>query len=206
MYYRKWKDFRPKKGMKKFIPMIKFCIICLLFSLISCGKGLLLTAPAYVLNPAAIDTSKLRFDGFYSMVNEKYPSSKYTAESEVVFTINNKIFNSYGANTTDIVFTCERYKNIRKDRIGTYTIEGNKIKAFVPTVVTIGDGAKYLLYNLNYEGTIQNKELITDWHAVPPFPQKFGKGIFNSFQNNETFEPQVMKFVNTEAVRCLQSK
>ena len=188
--------------------MAKGIIFVLIFSFFSCGTGRLLTAPDFVLYPPKIDTTKLRFDGYYSVVDEKYPSSEYTAVSEVIFTKNNKIYNSWGASITNEVFTCKRYLAITASDLGVFVILGDTIRAFVPTLITCGDGAYYNKYNLNYRGIIKNRDTIVDWHAVPPFPEKFDRSgcVFNSGQNRHTFEPQVLKFVQTDAVKCLKAE
>lgn len=186
--------------------MIKFSFFCMFLSFFSCVKIKPLASPDYVLNPNAIDTNKLRFDGFYTMINKKFPKSVYKSESEVIFKKDNTIYHAFGASTSNEVFTCEKYKKIKADKLGIYVIENNTIRAFIPTVVTQGDGARYLLYNLNYIGNINNNESITNWHAVAPFPKNFGSSIFNSFQNKETFEPQELKFVKADGVSCLKSK
>lgn len=186
--------------------MVKITSFVFLIIFLSCGKGKLLTTPDYARNPSPVDTTRLRFDGFYSIVDSKYPYSEYTAVDEVIFTKDNRIYNAFGASTSNVVFTCDRYRLIDKNRLGAFIISENKIKAFVPTIVTIGDGASYLQYNLNYEGIIQTRELIIGWHAIPPFPEKFGKNIINSFQNQHIFEPQTIRFVQTNAVECLKTK
>jgi hypothetical protein len=180
-----------------------FIIITL--SLISCGAGKQLAAPAWYTNPAPVDTGKLRFDGYYTNISKpRYSQHEYTAVNPVFFTSKNKIDVSHGSNTDSSVFTCDYYKRIKPASLGRYFIEGNKITAFVPVSVAIAGGSIYPVFNLYFTGTIVNKDLITNWKAVPPFPRKIKKEAIENTQNTGIFVEHDMKFIRADSVKCLQ--
>ena len=187
-----------------------FCkgLICIIITstLISCGAGKQVDAPAWYTDPARVDTGKLRFDGYYTNISEpNYPQTKYTAVNPAFFTSENKISVSHGANigTDSSVFTCEYYKRIKPASLGKYIIEGNKISAFVPVSVATAGGTFYPIFNLYFTGTIANKELITNWKAVPPFPAKISKSVIEDPQNTGVFVEHDMKFIRADSVKCL---
>lgn len=180
--------------------------IIITLSLISCLTGKQVDAPAYYKNPAPVDTSKLRFDGYYTNITELgYSQYNYTAVDPVLFTPKNRIYVVHGANTiTDSsIFTCKYYKELDPNHFGVYIIEGNKISAFVPVTVAIAGGSFYRIYSLNFTGTIVNKDLITNWKAVPPFPKRIKKSDIENTQNNGIFREHDLKFVQADSIKCL---
>lgn len=109
--------------------------------LISCGAGKQLPAPAWYQHPSPIDTGLLSFDGYYTIDNDpRYPLDRNHALTPVFNTAKNNIWISHGAYTlTDSsLFTC-KYAN-KKD-FGKYRTEGNKITAFLPVVVELGEAS-----------------------------------------------------------------
>lgn len=184
------------------------CLTCITISsiLLSCGAGKQLDAPAWYEHPAAVDTSKLRFDGYYTISNDTgYTLDKYSAVNPVFFTPKNKIYVSHGAyiKTDSSLFTCAFYKKMGADRLGVYIIEGNKITAFVPVVVSIGEGALYYTYNLHFSGIIVDKGTITNWSAVPPYPDKIKKRDLENPQNSGFFREHDLKFIQADSIACL---
>jgi hypothetical protein len=179
------------------------CIVVTL-SLASCWTGKQLDPPAYYNNPAPVDTNKIRFDGYYTNVSESdYSQSKYIAVNEIFFTSKNKIHVSHGARviTDSTMFTCKYYKNYDQKKLGTYIIEGNKISAFVAVAVAKAEGAWYPIYKPHFSGTIVNKDSITKWNAVPPFPKRLKKRDMKG--NDGMFKEREMKFVRVDSIRCL---
>lgn len=184
---------------------------CLLYiiitlSLISCWNGKQIDNPAYYENPAPVDTSKVRFDGYYTNSSELgYSQQNYTAVDPVFFTPKNRIYVVHGANTiTDSsIFTCKYYKQLDTEYLGIYIIEGNKISAFAPVSVAIAGGSFYPIYRLHFTGTIVNKNLITNWKAVPPFPNRIKKRDIENSQNNGLFREHDLKFILADSIKCL---
>jgi hypothetical protein len=180
-------------------------LIIIAVSLISCGAGKQVDAPDYYKNPAPVDTSRLRFDGFYTNSSEPgYSRDKYTAVDPVVFTRKNRIYVVHGANTiTDSsVFTCEYYKQLDSKYFGVYIVEGNKISAFAPVSVAIGGGSFYPICRLHFTGTIVNKNLITNWKAVPPFPKRIKKRDMENTQNNGLFREHDLNIILADSIKC----
>ncbi|RFS20007.1 hypothetical protein DVR12_19980 [Chitinophaga silvatica] len=181
---------------------LSFTIISL--SLISCWEGKQLSSPDYSKHPTLIDSSKLRFDGYYTNISRPdHLNDKYPAVNPVFFTRNNKIYVSHGSNTDSALFTCSFYKKLNPADLGVYVIEGNRISAFVRVAVSMGEGAWYGLYNLHFSGTIVNRELIKNWKAVPPFPKRIKKRDFENTQNVGIFEEHDLKFIQADSIRCL---
>ncbi|MGN7722008.1 hypothetical protein [Chitinophaga sp. 22620] len=175
-------------------------------SLVSCLTGKQLDAPAYYEAPAPADTNKLRFDGFYSNTSKPgYPRNKYSAVNPVFFTPKNRIHVSHGANivTDSSLFTCRYYQQMNPADLGVYIIEGNKISAFVPAAVAMGEGAWYGIYNLHFSGTIVSKDSITNWKAVPPFPKRIKKRDMENSQNSGIFAEHDLKFIQADSISCL---
>jgi hypothetical protein len=178
--------------------------IIITLSLISCWTGKQVDAPAYYENPARVDTGKLRFDGYYtSMSRSDYPQHKYTAVNPVFFTPKNRLYVSHGSHiiTDSTLFTCTYYKQLDPAELGVYIIEGNKISAFIKMAVAMTEGAWYGIYSLHFSGTIVNKDSITNWKAVPPFPERIKKRDME--YNIGIFKEHDMKFVQADSIKCL---
>ncbi|MEO5564557.1 MAG: hypothetical protein ABIR18_14015 [Chitinophagaceae bacterium] len=178
--------------------------IIITLSLISCWPGKQVDAPAWYKNPPPIDTSKLRFEGYYTNISESdFPQYKYTAVNPVFLTRKNKVFVSHGAHiiTDSSLFTGEYYKILRPTDFGVYIIEGNKISAFAPVAVAVAGGSFYPVYRLHFTGTIINKELITNWQAVPPFPKRIKK--IDIKENPGIFSAHDLKFIQADSIKSL---
>lgn len=182
--------------------LYKLSYIIIALSLVSCFPGKQLDPPAYYNNPSPVDTTKLRFDGFYTNISDtSYKPENYTAVNPVIFTVNNKIRVSHGAHikTDSSLFTCKYNKEYPPD--GVYIIEKNKISAFVPVAVAKGEGAWYPIYKLHFTGTIANRELITNFKAVPPFPKRIKQRDID--WSPGIFKEHDLKFVRADSIRCL---
>jgi hypothetical protein len=178
--------------------------IIIAVSLLSCFPGKQVDAPSWYENPAPVDTGKVRFDGYYTNISEfDYSRDNYTAVNPVFFTPKNKLYVSHGAyiKTDSSLFTCTFYKKLPAAHLGRYIIEGNKIAAFVPVAVAMGEGAWYGIYNLHFSGTIANKESITNWKAVPPFPKRIKKR--DIAYNSGIFKEHDLLFIQADSIKCL---
>lgn len=178
--------------------------VIITLSLVSCWTGKQVDAPAYYGNPAPVDTGKLRFDGYYTNTSDTgYILHKYTAVTPVFFTPKNKVHVSHGAHiiTDSSLFTCGYYKKLPAADLGVYIIEGNTISAFAPVAIAMGEGAWYGIYNLHFSGTIVNKDSITNWKAVPPFPKKIKERDME--YNSHVLQAHDMKFIQADSIRCL---
>lgn len=180
--------------------------ITITLGLMSCWAGKQLDAPAFYQNPAPADTGKIRLDGYYTNISKpNYPPQKYTAVNPVFFTPKNRIYVSHGSHiiTDSALFTCKFYRQLPPADLGVYIIEGDKISAFVPVAVAIAGGSFYPVYRLNFTGTIVNKDSITNWKAVPPFPKRIKKSDIENTQNSGIFREHDMKFVRADSIKCL---
>ena len=186
------------------IQIVSFIIIAL--SLVSCWAGKQVERPAFYKNPPAVDTGMVRFNGYYTNISElNYSQQNYTAVDPVIFTPKSKVYVVHGANSIDdsSVFTCNYYKELKPEDFGVYIIEGNKISAFVQVSVAIAGGSFWPIYWLNFTGTIVNKDLITNWKAVAPFPKRIKKNDFANTQNNGLFKEHDLKFIQADSIKCL---
>lgn len=187
-----------------FAKCLTYTIITL--SLMSCWAGKQVAAPAYSVNPMPVDTSKLRYDGYYTNISESdYPQARYIAVNPVFFASGNRIHVSHGANiiTDSTLFTCKYYKQLNPADLGVYIIEGNKISAFVPVAVAIAGGTFYPTYRLHFTGTIANRDLITNWKAVPPFPKRIKKRVIEDSLNSGIFNEHDLEFIGADSITCL---
>lgn len=178
--------------------------ILIILNLVSCWAGKQVATPSWYQNTAPVDTGKVRFDGYYTNISEfNYSNDNYTAVNPVFFTPKNKVYVSHGAyiKTDSSLFTCRFYKQIPSADLGRYIVEGNKISAFVPVAVALGEGAFYPVYNLHFTGTIAGKDLITNWKAVPPFPKRIKKRDIE--YNIGIFREHDMKFIQADSIKCL---
>lgn len=190
-------------------------IVLMIFS--SCMSTKQITPYSFIHDP--VDNSRLQFNGFYntldtiSLDNEGNKSYKHlTALYWVIFNKNQKIYVSSGASTStsNVAFDCNYYKRIndsyRKEKvnvIGYYTIKGDSIYASLP-IYFIRPGMVPKLCDANYRGFIKNKDTITDWKVIPPYPIKIGKFEKRFQPNSHLFEPQTLYFIKTDAIKCLQ--
>ena len=185
-------------------------IVILYLLLVSCSEVKQLPPLSFINNP--IDTTKIHFNGFYSTTidTSRYKGIRlekegdYTSRNEVVFTKKQKIVIYAGASKNNEPLYCNFYKNsYLKNMTGLFTIKNDSIYAYVPIFfytkfVTVIDGYAY------YRGYLKNKDTITDWKVIKPYPKKIGKVEMGLNQNWHLFRPQTLYFVKTDAVKCLQ--
>lgn len=55
----------------------------------------------------------------------------------------------------------------------------------------------------NFRGIIKNRDTITDWKVVPPYPNGLNKEDLDYYSNKSGLVPKTLYFVKTDAVRCL---
>lgn len=186
--------------MKRVFPIL------IVFFIYSCSQVKELTPFPYLHNP--IDSSKIRFDGFYSAIdtttlpNGNKRSEVYTSQNEVVFCLNKKQYISNGASVSNEALTCDFYRNISSELLGEFTIKGNEIYSYSPLYfVMYGSFSK--IHYAHFKGYIKNRDTIVDWKIVPPYPKNIGNWEINHPRNKFQFMPKTLYFVKTDAVKCL---
>lgn len=197
---------------------MKKIIILFVLIYLSCGQ-IKHSKPLNIISDSnAFDTIKIRFDGFYNVLDTikityncpakgKTGNEIYTSISQVIF-YNNNIYMSPGGTVDNSPFMCEYYKSIikwhkdhKEDLFGNYLIKKDSIYAYLAvTLKTWGMISKTL--KCNYRGYIKNKDTIVDWKIIPPYPKGTSKFVLEN--NKDLFKPQTLYFVKTDAVKCLQ--
>jgi|GEM_PF-4939235 len=156
---------------------------------LSC-KSRQLPYPSYLSH--SVDTSKVRFDGVYFSDNEN--------TGEIVLT-NQKGVAVWGSGSSKETHNCDFYQKINTSFIGQFTIIGNEIFAFAPYTY-IKRGKIYFSYLTHFRGEIKNKDTITNWRVVPPYPPELNDKYLK--YNFKRMRPRNLYFVKSEAVRCLR--
>jgi hypothetical protein len=193
--------------------LIAFLVICF-----SCRQ--LRDSKPYDLNfISPNDTIEIRFDGFYNKIDtttinydcdskEKRCNEIYSSIDLVVFNKSN-IYVSGGGTINDEPYKCSYYKMIadwhkehKKEIFGNFLIKKDSIYAYLPITLNTW-GMIPRIVKCNYRGYMKNKETITDWQVVPPYPKGISKFIFEN--NPKLFKPQTLYFVKTDAVKCLKT-
>ena len=144
----------------------------------------------------------------YCEDNGKKYSDVFTSTCLVVFNKKRESYIDYGSNRDDKPYKCSYYKTIsewhkdhKKEFFGSYTIKKDSIYAYVP-ITLLTWGLIQRTVNCNYRGYIKNRDTITDWKIIPPYPN--GTNEFIRENNKQLFNPQTLYFVKTDAVKCLQ--
>jgi hypothetical protein len=172
-------------------------------------------SPISFIKTFPMDKSKIRFDGFYnnsSLDSLKLCCKDYnnaTSYEKVIFLENKKIKSDYFSVTIgNEPFTCEHYQNSvkwhkenKKEYLGDFTIKNDSIYAYVPIYLPL-TGHRFVQINFNYRGYLKNKDTITNWKVIPPYPADITKIAVSL--NPRLFKPQTLYFVKTDAVKCLQ--
>ena len=167
-----------------------------------------------------LDTTKIRFNGYYNtldttIISDERDINYGKKNSDLYKTLYLKVFGITKANYIDEVgtknnesFICEYYKQIvewNKEHnqmyLGRYTIKHDSVYSYTPVYITVGAGRKEVV-NCNFRGFVKNRDTITDWKIIPPYPEDFTK--FVTKINQHLFEPQTLYFVKADAVKCLQ--
>lgn len=171
--------------------------------------------PISFIQSYPLDSTKIRFNGFYTnycldslkQVNIDYKDAN--SIDMVVFSKKKKTNSDYhGVTKSNQPFTCEYYEDIVKWRkenkmeyLGDFTIKNDSIYAYVPIYLAL-TGHRFVQINFNYRGYLKNKDTITDWKVIKPYPKDITKVAIR--MNPRLFKPQTLYFVKTDAVKCLQ--
>lgn len=160
-------------------------------------------APSYINEVVTIDTTKIRFDGFYSGIDTT--DHYYTSIQQTIFNKEGRVFIS-GFNTiNECVYTCDYYKFIKNkdEKMGYFTFKNNEIHAYLPVNI-FTSGMAFKKYYSYFKGSIKNKDTITDWKMVKPYPTIVDDWVLELPNNQSLFKPKTMHFIKTEAVKCLE--
>ena len=175
------------------------------------------TQPFSIIETYKLDTTKVRYDGYYNNIVDtifysngykyNFPRSSIT-DRMVVFNKNKNIYIENGATIDSSSFTCKYYKDIgiwykthNDDYLGLYTIKNDSLYAYDLTSIRIRAGGVADVY-CNYRGYVKNQDTITDWKIIPPYPKDFTKFVIEN--NKNLLKPHSLYFVKTDAVKCLQ--
>lgn len=156
---------------------------------------------------APVDRS-IRTDGMYNMLDTTLlPSGQpamehYTTQGLVVFATDTTLYRDNGVTIDSLPFNCRYYQLYNRKADGEYYIKGDSVFATVATTFVVG--ARYRSFLAHFRGYIKNRDTITDWKVVPPYPKKVTRRATNAVENKDLFAPQVMYFIPTDAVKCLQ--
>lgn len=162
-----------------------------------------------------LDTTKLRFDGFYTNTNLDLLKEKidefeyYTSADMIIFNENSKVKSFYYLFTkNNDPFNCDFYTNFvattkeyKKKANGNFTIKNDSIYAYVPIYLAL-TGHRFVEVDFNYRGYLKSKDTITDWKVIMPYPKDITTNAISL--NPRLFEPQTMYYVKSDAVKCLE--
>ncbi|WP_300487744.1 hypothetical protein [Flavobacterium sp.] len=172
--------------------------------------------PLSFIETYPLDTTKIRYDGYYNNISDsvfirgnfKYTFPKNKTTELVVFNKNKFIYIDSGATIDETALSCEYYQKIEtwykthnEDYLGYFTIKNDSIYAYTITTIGIKNGAKTAVF-CNHRGFIKNRDTITDWKVIPPYPKDFTKFVIE--KNQWLFKSKTLYFVKTDAVKCLQ--
>ena len=193
--------------------MQKLIILILVSSFCSCRIKEPIN-PISFYTSIAIDSTKIRYDGFYtnlcldSLKNNSIDYRNVTAVDMVIFNRNSKIRSDYyGAIKGNEPFTCRYYEDIVKIRkekkilyFGNFSIKNDSIYAYVPIYLAL-TGHRFVQLNFIYKGYLKSKDTIVDWRVIKPYPGNITKVAIKL--NPRLFQAQSLYFVKTDAVKCL---
>jgi hypothetical protein len=170
--------------------------------------------PISFIETHELDTTKIRFNGYYHLIEDTvvftngykyiFPSDK-TSNLRIFNKNKNLYFNSGKINEYSPL-TCEFYKkendryNRYKIKYLRYTIKNDSLYTYNYILITVGAGQRVPVY-CNFRGFVKNRDTITNWKVIPPYPKDFTK--FVKERNKDLFEPHTLYFVKTDAVKCL---
>ncbi len=172
--------------------------------------------PFSIIESYKLDTTKIRYNGYYNKIVDtlytfdglKYSVPRKMANELVVFNKNKNIFIDANESTNDSSsFSCKYYQKIvtRLKKYNSnylkYTIKNDSLYTYNGVLITVGAGQRVPVY-CNFRGYVKNRDTITDWKVIPPYPKDFTK--FVKKINKNLFEPHTLYFVKTDAVKCLQ--
>lgn len=172
--------------------------------------------PMSFIETYELDTTKIRYDGYYNKIVDtlhtfdglKYSVPRKIANDLVVFNKNKNIFIDANESTNDSSsFNCMYYQKIafRLKKYNSnylkYTIKNDSLYTYNGVLITVGAGQRVPVY-CNFRGFIKNRDTITDWKVIPPYPKNITKSVLK--WNADLIEPHSLYFVKTDAVKCLQ--
>lgn len=171
--------------------------------------------PLSFIETQNLDTTKIRYNGYYHLIEDTvvytngfkyvFPSDK--TSNLRIFNKNRNIYFNSGKINEYSPLTCEFYQkeNNRYSKYGIkytkFTIKNDSIYTYHGILITVGAGQRVPV-NCNFRGFIKNKDTITDWKIIPPYPKDFTKSVKE--RNKNLFEPHTLYFVKTDAVKCLK--
>lgn len=154
--------------------------------------------------PIEDDTSMLRFDGIYSDYDTVSSPDDHTQKiigtEFVAFLKDSHIFYS-GEGVSGIYPDFQGFfKTNGPNLTGTYHISNDTLYATISTLF-FKRGMRFTFLDANYVGYIKNKDTISAWKMVPPYPKM-------NLRLNEHFEnftrPRDLHFVKYEQVKELE--
>lgn len=196
---------------------MKILIILLCIIFLSCSEVKQLKASSFIDNQ--IDTTKIHFDGYYNTLDTitikdirrgdygKRNCDIYKTISLKIFGKTKNIFNSYKDTKDSSALFCRFYEQefnrykLNNIDFEKFTIKNDSIYTYTLQLITVGAGQRVPVY-CNYRGFVRNRDTITDWKVIPPYPKDFSKFVIE--KNKDLFEPKTLYFVKTNAVKCLK--
>jgi len=148
---------------------------------------------------------KVRFDGFYSSQEKE---QHLTSKNMLVLTDDGRVGIKQGGTIGQEPFSCMFYESFRKEYIGTYKMIGDSIFVFIKFLFKKGAilHSKFERLDAVLVGVIKDREMITGWKVVPPYPVQLNKSDFEFVFNQNWMLPQTMVFIKSAAVKCLPSR
>lgn len=200
--------------------MKNLILITITFLLTSCAYKISEPIqPLSIIESCKLDTTKIRFDGYYNtldtlVVKDKRRSDYGKSNSQLYKTIHLKIFGknkkqfiSFDNTKDNSALTCEFY-NKEFDRYKLYgikcpkfTIKNDSIYSYDIDLITVSAGQRVPV-GFNYRGFVKNRDTIIDWKIIPPYPKDLTKFVLEV--NKDFFKPKTLYFVKTDAVKCLK--
>jgi hypothetical protein len=172
--------------------------------------------PISFIETYKLDTTKIKFNGYYNKIVDtiisfdglKYSTPLKITNELIIFNKNKKIFINVNESTNDSSsFNCKYYKEIfvryskYKINYPKYTIKNDSLYTYHGILITVSAGQRVPVY-CNFRGYVKNRDTITDWKVIPPYPKDFTK--FVKKINADLFVPHTLFFVKTDAVKCLK--
>lgn len=195
---------------------MKKTLLILIFIFSSCAyKPKPDVKPFSFLETHPLDTTKVRFDGYYTEIPDtivyangyQYKLKRHFAHGLSVLAKNKKIYSYEGILDNKEPLKCDFYEEernrIKKNgaELDKFTIKNDSLYTTGYALVTIWGGRKYPIF-CNFRGFVKNRDTITDWKIVPPYPKDFTKFVFTN--NDHLLKPHTLYFVKTDAVKCLK--
>ncbi len=167
------------------------------------------------IDSVTLDTTKIRFDGFYNLIEDtiifrngtKYYFPRSNTNNVRIFNKNKNLYFSSGKINEYSPLNCEFYQKENKRyneyniKYPKFTIKNDSIYTYHGILITVGAGQRIPVF-CNFRGFVKTRDTITDWKIIPPYPKDFTK--FVKKNNEELFKPHTLIFIKTNAVKCLE--